>query len=269
MRVGSRGAISTDNDISQKQKRVKKLTASGATYHFRRFCSATERGSPLLDTIRTIRRLIRRFVPKSLPMLNPERRTKVKILDLCCGAGLASIGYKEIFPYARIFGVDIEDMSAVYPFKFVRMDAFSLNYETLEMFDFIHISPPCQRYSKITPKATRDSHPHLIPNALRLGYASGKPFVVENVPGSTQWLRPNCELKMGGKTRFFHANFPVDNHEWSGANIMSSSYSDKASVFRSWGIPSCYKLGMRDIRQGIPPVFTMHIAMSLLSAAYS
>src|SRR5687768_9098244 len=107
----------------------------------------------------------------------------MRILDLCCGHGLASIGYKQIFPHADIVGVDIEDMSSSYPFKFWRFDAFTIDYDLLSWFDFIHISPPCQRYSKITPNRRRSAHPHLIPNALRLGYASGKPFVVENVPG--------------------------------------------------------------------------------------
>jgi len=192
----------------------------------------------------------------------------VRILDLCCGAGLASIGYKAIFPHAEIVGVDIEDMSSCYSFTFVRRDAFTLDYEFIQAFDFIHISPPCQRYSKITPKRTRNSHPHLIPNALRLGYSSGKPFVVENVPGSTQWLRPTCELHVGGKTRFFHANFDIENRAWEGSDIMSTRYSPKRDVFQSWGIPIEYNLGMRDIRQGIPPLMTMHIAMAFMRSCY-
>lgn len=193
----------------------------------------------------------------------------MKILDLCCGAGLASIGYKEIFKSAYIVGVDIEDMSSSYPFNFVMGDAFDLSYDFLVRFDFIHISPPCQRYSKITPKRTRNSHPHLIPNALRLGYASGLPFVVENVPGSTQWLKPTCRLEVGGKTRFFHTSFRVENVSWEGENIMSTRYSSKKAVFKSWGIPEMYNLGMRDIRQGIPPLMTMHIAMAYMRSCYS
>jgi len=193
----------------------------------------------------------------------------MRILDLCCGAGLASIGYAEIFKNAVIVGVDIEDMSSSYPFEFVQNDAFSLDYEFIASFDFVHISPPCQRYSKITPKRTRNGHPHLIPNALRLGYASGLPFVVENVPGSTQWLKPTCKLELGGKTRFFHTNFPVENRSWEGESIMSTRYSSKRAVFQSWGIPNSYGLGMRDIRQGIPPLMTMHIAVEYMSSCYS
>lgn len=191
-----------------------------------------------------------------------EGLNEVRILDLCCGNGLASIGYKIAFPDATIVGIDIEpSCKKLYPFSFICGDAFEIDYEFIGTFDFIHMSPPCQRYSKITPKRYRDMHPHLIPNALLLGYASGKPFVVENVPGSTMYLKPTCELRLGGKTRFFHANFPIHNKSWEGKSIMSSSYSSKKDVFASWGVPSSYNLGMRDIRQGIPPLMTLHIGL--------
>lgn len=189
----------------------------------------------------------------------------MKILDLCCGHGLASIGYKLAFPDAEITGYDVIDMSKSYPFNFVMGDAFALTYDDIQPYDFIHMSPPCQRYSKITPKRFRDAHPHLIPNALVLGYASGKPFVVENVPGSTQWLKPTCRLELGGKTRFFHANFLVYDRKWPGFSIMSNRYSSKADVFLSWGIPETYKLGVRELRQGIPPTMTKHIGQCLIA----
>lgn len=192
----------------------------------------------------------------------------MKILDLCCGHGLAAIGYKCAFPHAEIHGWDVVDMSSSYPFNFHQGDAFALDYDYLSTFDLIHMSPPCQRYSKITPAKTRNSHPHLIPNALRLGYASGRPFVVENVPGSTQWLKPNCCLQLGGKTRFFHTSFDVENRQWHGYDIMSTRYSSKKAVFQSWGVPGSYNLGMRDLRQGIPPLMTMHIGMFFMRSCY-
>jgi DNA (cytosine-5)-methyltransferase 1 len=192
-------------------------------------------------------------------------REPMKILDLCCGHGLAAIGYHQIFKHAKITGVDVIDMSSSYPFNFIQSDAFSLDYEFISAFDLIHMSPPCQRYSKITPKRTRDNHPHLIPSALRLGYASGKPFVVENVPGSTQWLRPTCKLTVGGKERYFHANFEIEDRRWRGVDIMSNRYHSKRETFMSWGFDHDYGLGMRDLRQGIPPKMTMHIAMEFMA----
>jgi len=189
----------------------------------------------------------------------------MKILDLCCGAGLAAIGYHEAMPGSHVVGWDIENMMNVYPFQFMQGDAFGLDYDYLSQFDLIHISPPCQRYSKVTPKHLKNSHPHLIPNALRLAYASGKSFVVENVPGSTAHLRPTFKLTLGGKVRFFHANFKVTDQSWQGSSIMSSCYSSKSDVFETWGIPARYSLTMADIRQGIPPRMTMHIAKAFMS----
>lgn len=189
----------------------------------------------------------------------------MRILDLCCGGGGAAIGYKTIFTSAEIHGWDIKDMSDVYPFVFNRGDAFALDYEYLASFDLIHMSPPCQRYSKVTPKKYRDNHPHLIPNALRLGYASGLPFVIENVPGSTHYLRPTFKLSIGGRERYFHANFPVENRSWKGSSIMTSKYVSRKTIAREWGIGEEYRIGMRELRQSVPPLMTMHIAVALMA----
>lgn len=184
----------------------------------------------------------------------------MRILDLCCGGGCAAIGYKLANKNAVIVGWDVLDMSKVYPFEFHRGDAFALDYEYLAGFDFIHISPPCQAYSKATPRSRRSAHPRLITNALRLGYASGKPFVVENVPGSTAELRPTVTLKAGGKTRHFHTNFPcAAAHFPECLSIMSSSYSPTILIAASWCVPDEYRVLRKHMRQGIPPLMTKHI----------
>lgn len=189
----------------------------------------------------------------------------MKILDLCCGGGCASIGYKIAAPASDITGVDIADMSSCYPFNFIRADAFSLDYAFLSKFDFIHMSPPCQAYSKATPKTSRHKHPKLIKNALRLGYASGLPFVVENVPGSTAELRPTFTLTAGGKIRHFHANFNVSAANFDRClSILSSSYSPTKLIAASWGVPDEYRVLRKHLRQGIPPLMTHHIMRSFL-----
>jgi len=190
----------------------------------------------------------------------------MKILDLCCGSGLAALGYKQAIPDAQITGWDIQDMSSCYPYLFHQGDAFALDYEYLEQFDFIHISPPCQAYSKATPKRTRAKHPRLIPNALRLCYASGKPFVVENVPGSTAELRPTVTLVAGQKIRHFHASFPIPAARFTGClSILSDRYSSTKDIARSWGVPEHLYFKRKHIRQGIPPLMTRHIGGSLVN----
>jgi len=185
----------------------------------------------------------------------------MRILDLCCGEGYAAIGYHLIFKTDDITGIDTKDMSSSYPFKFIQGDAFALDYEYLEQFDFIHMSPPCQAYSKVTPNEHRSRHKRLIPNALRLGYASGKPFVVENVPGSTIDLRPTTRLVTGTKERFFHANFPVPAVNFTGVDASLLSKKHKHEMLMNWLIPPHFwqLLTVRGRRQGIPPVMTAYI----------
>jgi DNA (cytosine-5)-methyltransferase 1 len=113
----------------------------------------------------------------------------VRVLDLFCGAGGASVGYS--YSGAEVVGVDINPQPH-YPlsFKFYQADALSvLRGEHKDVnpseFDLIHTSPPCQRYSKMTKRwGVEDSHPDLIFEVRRLLLSIGKPYVIENVPGA-------------------------------------------------------------------------------------
>jgi hypothetical protein len=138
---------------------------------------------------------------------------KRKLLDLCCGAGLAGAGYWQSGCFSEIVGIDIDpQFKRIYPFDFICADAFKLDYEFLLPFDFIHASPPCQFYSAITPRWARGRHPRLIPFAHLMLQAAGKPYVIENVPGSGHDLRPNLILSgfdVGlplDRPRLFHIN---------------------------------------------------------------
>ena len=106
-----------------------------------------------------------------------------RVLDLFCGAGGASVGYYRAFgPDCEIVGVDIVSQPR-YPFAFVQADALEYVAEHGGEFDFIHASPPCQVHSVTSPLA-RNGHLDLVAttrNALR---KTGKPYVIENVPGA-------------------------------------------------------------------------------------
>lgn len=53
---------------------------------------------------------------------------------------------------------------------------------SLDGFDVIHASPPCQRYSNGAKKwGTSESHPDLIAPTRKMLEASGKPYVIENI----------------------------------------------------------------------------------------
>jgi DNA (cytosine-5)-methyltransferase 1 len=102
-----------------------------------------------------------------------------RLLDLFCGAGGASVGYFRAG--FAVTGVD-HKRQRNFPYKFLRMDAFvALRALDLGEFDFIHASPPCQAY---TMARTNGGHPDLVGRTREALQRSGRPWVIENVPGA-------------------------------------------------------------------------------------
>ena len=111
----------------------------------------------------------------------------MKLLDLYCKAGGASKGYQ--LAGFEVVGVDIKKQKR-YPFEFIQADCLELmkDMNFLRSFDVITASPPCQTHSitqhlrnaqgKSTDKID------LIPQTREALIASGKPYVIENVPGA-------------------------------------------------------------------------------------
>jgi DNA (cytosine-5)-methyltransferase 1 len=106
----------------------------------------------------------------------------VKLLDLFCGAGGASAGYSAAG--YEVTGVDVSTKALTrYPYDSVRADALDiLNTPSFwGGYDLIHASPPCQTYS-ISKYSHHNIHPDLLGPTLEALAATGKPWVVENVP---------------------------------------------------------------------------------------
>lgn len=211
----------------------------------------------------------------------------MRLLDLFCGEGLAAWGYWRSGRFSEIVGVDIHDMRNRYAFDFIQRDAMTLDYEFLMSFDFIHASPPCQFYSKVTPKAARKNHPRLIADTHRMLYAAGVPYVIENVEGSGHELKPNFVLSGHDvglpilRKRYFHistretsnmsnaekinqfpgANLSIDQR----VNVHGSRYVSRDKLIKAFGldtIPLTRRrlLTIAGIHEGIPPAFTKLIA---------
>ena len=131
----------------------------------------------------------------------------MKALDLFCGAGGASMGlHRAGF---EVVGVDIAPQPR-YPFAFVQADA--MDYP-LEGFDFIWASPPCQRFCALATREDLSGYPDLIEPVRARLVATGKPFVIENVPGAP--VRADlvlCGSMFGLRSyrhRLFECSFPV------------------------------------------------------------
>lgn len=106
-----------------------------------------------------------------------------RLLDLFCGAGGCSKGYADAG--FDVVGVDKEKQSR-YPFTFIQADALKYLAECGHCFDAIHASPPCQLFSPLRhlPNFKKNAHEDLIEPTRAALIATGKPYVIENVPGA-------------------------------------------------------------------------------------
>lgn len=103
----------------------------------------------------------------------------MRMLDLFCGAGGASMGYAQAG--FELTGVDHRAQPR-YPFAFVQADAIEFASGDLSAFDAVHASPPCQRFTKLAGQhGTRELHPDLLDETRELLIASGLPWIIENV----------------------------------------------------------------------------------------
>src|SRR4051812_37054069 len=107
------------------------------------------------------------------------------MLDLYCGTGGASVGYKRAG--FTVTGIDIASRPN-YPCEFFRADAIDYVMRYGREFDAIHASPPCQAYSAPTrgTNAWKDNSNHvdLIAATRAALQHVGRPWVIENVPGA-------------------------------------------------------------------------------------
>ncbi len=105
----------------------------------------------------------------------------MRLLDLFCGAGGCAVGYHQA-GFTNITGVDIVSMPR-YPFRFIQADALEYLARHGQEFDVIHASPPCQAYS-VTAPLSSGNHPALVGQIRLALYETGRPYIIENVPGA-------------------------------------------------------------------------------------
>ena len=202
---------------------------------------------------------------------------KPKLLDLFCGAGGCSMGYYRAG--FDIVGVDIKPQPH-YPFEFHRADAMTY---PLSGFDVIHASPPCQRYSQLTPPSHRGKWPDLIAAVRTILQTNGKPFIIETVRGGMRLLkRPLmlCGTMFGLKVqrhRYFetfprivepilacdHTFYPV---------LISGTHRRKTGRFEYSAAQCRIAAGLewmtrKEMDEAIPPAYTEFIGKAIMETA--
>ena len=208
----------------------------------------------------------------------------MKLLDLYCKAGGASKGYQ--LAGFEVVGVDIKKQKR-YPFKFIQADCLELmkDIEFLKSFDVIAASPPCQTHSitqhlrnaqgKSTDKID------LIPQTREALIASGRPYVIENVPGSPL-INPiqMCGSSFGLKVRrhrLFESNLQLKgsicNHKEQGKPVgIYGSMRDEIpngghtakSIEQAREAMGIDWMIWGELVEAIPPIYTKEIGTQIL-----
>jgi hypothetical protein len=107
------------------------------------------------------------------------------LLDLFCGAGGATRGYKDAGFY--VVGVDINPQSDYCGDEFIRADALAVDPSA---FDFVHASPPCQADCTLTAGTNKGRvYPNLTDATRDRLRRYGVPYVLENPTGRTSLRR--------------------------------------------------------------------------------
>jgi DNA (cytosine-5)-methyltransferase 1 len=208
----------------------------------------------------------------------------MKLLDLYCKAGGASKGYQ--LAGFEVVGVDIKKQKR-YPYEFIQADCLELmkDMDFLRSFDVITASPPCQTHSitqhlrnaqgKSTDKVD------LIPQTREALIASGKPYVIENVPGAPL-INPiqMCGSYFGLKVRRhrrFESNLPIVgspcDHKNQGKPVgVYGSMRDEIpkgghtakSIEEAREAMGIDWMIWGELVEAIPPIYTREIGMQLL-----
>lgn len=206
----------------------------------------------------------------------------MKLLDLFCGGGGASMGYHKAG--FDVTGIDLKH-GRRYPFNYIKGNVRDyLNKEFLSGFDVIAASPPCQTHSSTkhlrNAQGRTTSKIDMIEEVRNALIASGKKYVIENVPnaplinpiqvcGSAFGLKvrrhrlfesnvnlvgTNCHHKQQGKPIGVYGSMrdeiPNGGHT---AKTMTEANEAMGIDWLIWG----------ELKEAIPPAYTHFIGQQL------
>ncbi|MGA5709811.1 DNA cytosine methyltransferase [Streptomyces cellulosae] len=203
-----------------------------------------------------------------LPLRRPNG---LRVLDVCCGAGGLSMGY--YLAGFDVVGVDIRPQPN-YPFPFIQADGLDYTAQHGHAFDLVHGSWPCERYAAVTKwRGDPEAHPDLVGPGREVMQATGRPWVMENVPetAAAGLLRPDyllCGTQYGLNLR----RHRVFETSWGGGgDLMAPCWHRKGLLaFEHKGerayadAMGCTWMTSLEARKAVPPAYTQWIAAQFL-----
>jgi len=215
--------------------------------------------------------------------------SRLRLLDLFCGAGGAAMGYHRAG--FDVVGVDWKQQNH-YPYEFVRADAIAIlsrlaadeePWPGAPWFDTVHVSPPCQDHSSLAVIHESHNTGWMLPASRFYLQQQARPWVIENVPGApmrADYKLCGClfDLPRLRRERWFETSWqgfemrPPCHHVGSAVTVCghgaqgSYEYVDgvaptQADRRRAMGIDW---MNRDELAQAIPPAFAQHIGAQLL-----
>lgn len=210
----------------------------------------------------------------------------MKLLDLFCCAGGAGEGYRRAG--FEIVGVDIVPQKNN-PHQFILSDGLSFVAEHGHEFDAIHASPPCQAYtqSALSQRNRGKVYPDLLGNTRDALMSTGKPWVIENVPGAP--MRPDfklCGCQFGLKLRrerWFETSWegfdlrPVCHHPFPVVSVVGHGTPSwvreqlgfNPSIHHYREAMGIHWMNRNELSQAIPPAYTEYLGSILMNVCQS
>lgn len=212
-----------------------------------------------------------------------------RLLDLYCGAGMASDGYRAA-GFTDIVGVDINKQPN-YPYKFEQQNALEVlkDIDYLRQFDAIHASPPCQAHTRAkhlrAAQGGKAKYDDLLTPTLAELRKIDVVWVVENVPGAPgmEGAAVECGSAYGlgvRRHRLFLGMFVLQGsgcrhkeqgRPWGVYHVPGDSIPKGGRTARNvehgrevMGVDR--KISWNELKEGFPPAYTQHIGSQLLEA---
>lgn len=225
-----------------------------------------------------------------------------KLLDAFACEGGATAGYQRAGWHVTSVDTDRNRLRYNPAAETVVADAIDYIREHGHKFAAIHASPPCQRYTRGNAYRDTSAYPDLIGPTREALLATGKPYVLENVPDAKAYLRDPvvlCGTMFGlvatdddgtllhlRRHRLFETNWPLVggdcNHAltaqvagaYGGArrdknearHVRKGGYVPAADVLRK--LLDVPWMTQRGIFECLPPAYTEHIGRALLEASW-